>query len=240
YHEAFHQYIHYAVGDVAPHSWFNEGHGDYFAGHNYRSHKFRAAPFRWRTGIIANAIAQKTYVPLLDFLKYTQGEYYSNPGLCYAQGWSLVYFLREVERRRIKKYKKYWGVLDRYFEAIKRNVKTVKDKGLYGLEEPPPAPPGEEGEPKDPAAEQPVEAEPEPDPFAGLPVPPGLEKPFPGEHPRAGEKAARPTAEGNSETRSVVGPKITGVKSALDAAVDEAFRGIDLAQLEKDWINFSK
>ena len=32
YHEAFHQYIYYSVGNVAPHSWFNEGHGDYYAG----------------------------------------------------------------------------------------------------------------------------------------------------------------------------------------------------------------
>jgi len=56
YHEAFHQYIHYAVGDVAPHSWFNEGHGDYFAGHNYRGRKFKSDVFRWRTGIIANAL----------------------------------------------------------------------------------------------------------------------------------------------------------------------------------------
>ena len=32
YHEAFHQYIYYAVGEVAPHDWFNEGHGDYFSG----------------------------------------------------------------------------------------------------------------------------------------------------------------------------------------------------------------
>jgi len=32
FHEGFHQYVHFAVGDVSPHSWFNEGHGDYFAG----------------------------------------------------------------------------------------------------------------------------------------------------------------------------------------------------------------
>ena len=32
YHEAFHQFIFYSVGEVAPHSWFNEGHGDYFSG----------------------------------------------------------------------------------------------------------------------------------------------------------------------------------------------------------------
>jgi len=228
YHEAFHQYIHYAVGDVAPHSWFNEGHGDYFAGHNYRGRRFHAAPFRWRTGVIANAFSRKTYVPLEKFLKYTQGQYYANPGLCYAQGWSFVYFLREVERRKIRRYKKYWGLLDRYFEAIKRNVKSVKEKGLEGLNEPEPEP-----EPAGGDAEPP-----------SLPRLPGLEKPFPGEHPEAGagepeDGSGRTTAE----RRTVAGPRITGNRSALDAAIDDVFlnnRNIDIKELEKDWIEWSK
>jgi len=224
YHEAFHQYIHYAVGDVAPHSWFNEGHGDYFAGHNYVGGRFKADVFRWRTGVISNAIARETYVPLEQFLKYSQGQYYANASLCYAQGWSLVYFLREVERRRIRKYKKYWGLLDKYFDAIKRNVKSVKEKGLEGLNRRPPPRP-----------------EPDPEPKGGTDAPlpglPGLDGPFPGEHPDAG--AAEPE-DGGSSGRTVAGPQITGVRSALDAAVDEAFKGIDLEQLEKDWIEFSK
>jgi len=231
YHEAFHQYIHYAVGKVAPHSWFNEGHGDYYAGHNYRGKKFVADVFRWRTGIISNAIGQKTYVPLKEFLKYTQGQYYANAGLCYAQGWSLVYFLREVERRKIKRYKQYWGLLDRYFAAIKRNVKSVKEKGLEGLNRPPVAPPEEEPE---------LEAA-----APTLPRPPGLEKPFPGEHPLAGagdlpngSDSTKPKRR--SETKSVAGPQFRGVRGGLDAAVDEAFKGIDIEQLEKDWIKFSK
>jgi len=230
YHEAFHQYIHYAVGDVAPHSWFNEGHGDYYAGHNYRGGKFEADVFRWRTGIIANAIAQGSYVPLKNFLKYTQGEYYSNPSLCYAQGWSFIYFMREVERRKIKKYKQYWGVLDKYFDAIKANVKSVKEQGLEGLEETPPAP-----------AEETAETETKEKPT--LPRPPGLEEPFPGEHPLAGVGAdpENPEADQRSgETKTVAGPQIRGIQSGLDAAVDQAFKGIDLDQLEKDWIEFSK
>jgi hypothetical protein len=227
YHEAFHQYIHYAVGDVAPHSWFNEGHGDYFAGHNYSAGKFDSAPFRWRTGIIANALSTKTYVPLERFLKYTQGEYYSNPGLCYAQGWSFVYFLREAEQRKIRKYQKYWGLLDKYFDAIKRNVKTVKDEGLYGLEGQPTTPRPEEEEP------------------AGAPegpTVPGLEQPFPGENPLEGTGEGLPATDSRApgETKTVAGPEIKDVRSALDAAVDEAFRGIDLSELEKDWIEFSK
>jgi len=234
YHEAFHQYIHYAVGDVAPHSWFNEGHGDYFAGHDYVGGKFVPKPFRWRTGIIANALAQGTYVPLRDFLKYTQGEYYANPGLCYAQGWSLVYFLREVERRKIRKYEKYWGLLDRYFEAIKRNVKSVKDNAFEGMDEPPASPEGGdagEDEKQDP----------------GLPRLPGLEQPFPGEHPDAGAgqpggDASGAPGSGSKERRTVAGPVIRG-DNALDAAVDEVFlnnRKIDIEQLEKDWVEWSK
>ena len=39
--------------------------------------EFKADVFRWRTGIIANAIARESYVPLDKFLKYTQGEYYA-------------------------------------------------------------------------------------------------------------------------------------------------------------------
>ena len=48
YHEAFHQYIYYSVGKVAPHSWFNEGHGDYYAGARYADKKFTIRPFAWR------------------------------------------------------------------------------------------------------------------------------------------------------------------------------------------------
>ncbi|MDH3592056.1 MAG: hypothetical protein OER88_09265, partial [Planctomycetota bacterium] len=255
YHEAFHQYIHYAVGKVAPHSWFNEGHGDYFAGHNYRSGKFRSDVFRWRTGIIANALSRKTYVPLDKFLKYTQGEYYANPGLCYAQGWSFVYFLREVERRKIKKYKKYYGLLDRYFEAIKRNVKTVKEKAIEGLDEPPDGgggdgdggpdgePDGADGmDPLDPEADAATEEKDEAAEITGLPGLPGLDGPFPGEKPQTGA-APDPNAKPSESGRTVSGPRISGTKSALDAAADEVFlknRGIDIKQLEKDWIEFSK
>jgi hypothetical protein len=252
YHEAFHQYIHYAVGDVAPHSWFNEGHGDYFAGHDCVGGKFNAKPFRWRTGIIANALAQKTYVPLDKFLKYTQGEYYANPGLCYAQGWSLIYFLREVERKKVVKYKKYWGLLDRYFEAIKRNVKTVKEKAIEGLNDPPAPPEGGGAAPPEGEAPQPAEPGEGAPPVVkrgGLPGLPGLEQPFPGENPDAGAAPTGGAAAGpegaspGAERRTVAGPEITGEDSALNAAVDEVFlknRAIDIKELERDWVEWSK
>ena len=137
-----------------------------------------------------------------------------------------------MERRKIKKYSKYFGLLDKYFDAIKKNVQKVKDEGLQGLNpEPVPADPG-------PAEGPTVKNEPT------LPRPPGLEQPFPGEHPLAG--AGEPAGgeakseRRNGETKTVAGPQFRGIRGGLDAAVDQAFKGIDMAQLEKDWIEFSK
>jgi len=236
YHEAFHQYIHYAVGDVAPHSWFNEGHGDYFAGFDYKDGKFVPNVFRWRTGIIADALATRSYVPLDQFLKYTQGQYYANPGLCYAQGWSFIYFLREVERRKLKQYQKYFGLLDKYFAAIKANVKDVRENGLEGLSTPPPPPPEVAGGDSSAPYSEPGD---ESAPAAPPGLVPGLEVPFPGEHAAAGAPKRLESAAGETETSAGPG-KITSVQDALESGVDKAFEGIDLAQLEKDWIEFSK
>jgi hypothetical protein len=116
-HEAFHQYIFYSVGNVSPHSWFNEGHGDYFSGHNYGNNgRFVAKPFSWRTGVIKSALGSKTYVPLKQFVTYTQQQYYANGGPNYAQGWSLVWFLRQCKDPEWK------GILEAYFGALKGEV----------------------------------------------------------------------------------------------------------------------
>lgn len=51
YHEAFHQYIHYAIGEFQPHDWFNEGYGDYFSGAvvaNNTGRVLRVEPSSWR------------------------------------------------------------------------------------------------------------------------------------------------------------------------------------------------
>ena len=124
-HEAFHQYIFYAVGQVAPHSWFNEGHGDYFAGFDLKEGKFRPGKFDWRRKKIEKALRGRTHVPLDKFLKFSQAEYYRRGGNAseggdigqnYAQGWSLVWFLRTT------KEPKYQGILDRYFNTLKAAV----------------------------------------------------------------------------------------------------------------------
>ncbi|NUN52156.1 MAG: hypothetical protein HUU06_05135 [Planctomycetaceae bacterium] len=178
-HEAFHQYIFYSVGQVSPHSWFNEGHGDYFAGFDRKDGKYRPAKFEWRRKKIEEAIKGRRHVPLDKFLRFSQAEYYQRGGdpskggdvlQNYAQGWSLIWFLRTT------KEPKYQGILDRYFNTLKAAVTGWRT---------------------------------------------------------AEEEAAR--KENRKPLPSFLFPPELNAR-AMEEALKAGFDGIDLAELEKDWI----
>ncbi len=253
YHEAFHQYIYYSVGNVAPHSWFNEGHGDYYAGAKYKGGKFQIEPFDWRVGTIRGAIVtgprgvveekegrkvydgKGGYTPLDDFVRFTQGEYYSYPGISYAQGWSLIYFLREIVPKN-KKYREKWGnILTVYFDTLKAEVKKDKDfEGFRAGGGPAPDDDGGEGEgegdgedvedgdeapPTPPTGPAPKDGPDSPPADGG---PPPKDGPPPSDDPDATFNA--PMQQGGF-----------GPDAALKKAVDEAFKDVDWAELEAAW-----
>ncbi|HYC77139.1 MAG TPA: hypothetical protein VEI02_05875 [Planctomycetota bacterium] len=119
-HEAFHQYIYYCFGELSPHSWYNEGYGDYYAGSTFEGSRAIIKPFAWRKDVIKNAIRQKRHVPVKKLVRYSQAEYYSDAQLCYAQGWSLVYFLN----KGLPKKHPYANILPTYFKRL-RETKDV-------------------------------------------------------------------------------------------------------------------
>jgi hypothetical protein len=124
FHEAFHQYIHFAVGDVSPHSWFNEGHGDYFAGMSVKGGVIKFEPFDWRVDYLKSYIREKKdLIPLRSLLRYPQREYYSNAGLKYSQGWALIYYLRQVCKDQAAK-----ASLDTYFKFVADNIEAFRAK----------------------------------------------------------------------------------------------------------------
>jgi len=119
YHEAFHQYIYYACGEVAPHSWFNEGFGDYFSGCQIggggkRVDRIGVNP--WRCGMIKRTVDKADHVPLKEIVRYSQGQYYANPFVCYAEGWSLIYFLRES--KVVARNPKWKEIIPTYFKTL--------------------------------------------------------------------------------------------------------------------------
>lgn len=118
YHEAFHQYIHYSTGELPPHSWFNEGHGDFFSGARVKDGKVRGiGPNPWRAEYIQLVVAARKQVPWHDILYFEQKDYYANPGICYAQGWAMVYFLRTSPV--VAKNPTWARILPTYFDTLK-------------------------------------------------------------------------------------------------------------------------
>ncbi|GAB4142447.1 MAG: hypothetical protein Fur0037_09630 [Planctomycetota bacterium] len=124
YHEAFHQYIHYAVGDVSPHSWFNEGHGDFFAGMKVRGSSIKFDTFDWRVDYLKQHLREKRdLIPLRTLIRLPQSEYYTNAGLKYSEGWALIYYLRNVTRRKSEQ-----KILDIYFNYLADHVEAFRAK----------------------------------------------------------------------------------------------------------------
>jgi hypothetical protein len=125
FHEGFHQYIHFAVGDVSPHSWFNEGHGDYFAGLVVQGNAIsKVNTFKWRVDYLKQHLGGKNdLIPLRSLLRYPQREYYANAGLKYSQGWAVIYYLRNVSKNKAHKQ-----ALDTYFSYLADNVTAFRSK----------------------------------------------------------------------------------------------------------------
>jgi hypothetical protein len=135
-HEAFHQYIYYFYGNIAPHSWYNEGTGDFYSGYEYdrKRKRFELTENPWRIRGIQEMLRQGVaspekkdfgYVPLKELVRWTQPQYYgANPvGLpgykVYAEGWSLIYFLRTGAKNKAKGWDPAWGtILDRYLDTL--------------------------------------------------------------------------------------------------------------------------
>ncbi|MBI3819994.1 MAG: hypothetical protein HY286_14960 [Planctomycetes bacterium] len=144
-HEAFHQFIHYKFGQVDPHSWYNEGTGDYYAGYRYQQGgKYKLSTLgHWAGGldrveIIKDAVKKGISVPLEKLLRFSQGEYYNGPStgqsysfglLCYSEGWSLIYFLRQGKALGHTPWKPEWEkILKDYFDVL--NETKDRDKAV--------------------------------------------------------------------------------------------------------------
>jgi len=128
YHEAFHQYIHYAIGEFSPHDWFNEGYGDYFSGaalSDNTSRVLRIDPSPWRIHLAKDMCEfGDGFVPLATLLKAERAEFYnrSRAGNYYAAAWSFVYFLKHS--KEVAEHELWSKLLDVYLAEIKVAYRT--------------------------------------------------------------------------------------------------------------------
>ena len=177
-------------------------------------------PNRLGTGVIAPFDRSKHgYTPLDRITAFTQGQYYSYPDVCYAEGWSLVYFLRELVPKNPKWNAKWGKILETYFGVLQGTATppaiTPKPKPVA-----PPEEPGmTDGGMDDPGMDTPAPADP------GMDGPTG---PSMGDDPLPGEGSD--TMPSGFTMPTDFGPGGGNLKKALE----EAFKGFTPA----DWKEF--
>lgn len=111
YHEATHQFIAKVLGPRRAPTWVNEGLAVYMEHSQWSRDKLKIGviPEKRLAGLQA-AIRAGKHIPLAELVKRGPETY---DGVCYAEGWSLVYFLVHANRGA---YAKRFGS---YFRLLK-------------------------------------------------------------------------------------------------------------------------
>lgn len=126
-HEAFHQYIHFLLG-CPPSTWFDEGHADYVGGGEFAGKRFKIKQNIGRRGTIQSAIVNGSFVPIKKLVYMTKEQYYAQPGLCYAEGWSFVYFLLQGRKNGAKMKKEWESIPNRYLDHFRDAFAALEEK----------------------------------------------------------------------------------------------------------------
>jgi len=129
-HEGFHQYCHFLFDRSEAHRWFDEGSGDYYGAFKLQGSKLKPDDDMKgglsRVPEIKQMIKDHTYKPLSQHIRFSHSEWQtqgpSNVS-CYAQSFSIIYFLREGARGKVSK--KYWK--DEYADIIPNYIRTLND-----------------------------------------------------------------------------------------------------------------
>ena len=133
HHEAFHQYIFYALNNTSPPAWFNEGHADLFASVKVTGSKVKVEEDGYHLRNLAPYFRSKR-LSIDTLVKSSYGQFYANKDINYSFAWSLVYFLRKGgEQYESKGYDKILGKC--LTELTKsRNMDLASEKAFEGID----------------------------------------------------------------------------------------------------------
>jgi len=133
HHEAFHQYIFYALNQIQTPAWFNEGHADLFAAVKVSgsSVKITEDGNHLRT---LDKFFKSGKVNLQRHINASYQEFYANKDLNYPLAWSVVYFLRKGGAQY--KAKGYDKILDKLMKELvtTKSVQKANEKAFYGID----------------------------------------------------------------------------------------------------------
>jgi len=134
-HESFHQYCHFLFDQAEAHRWFDEGHGDYYGGLEFKTSRpkitTRMPAGLNRLDVIREMVREGSYKPIKDHVNFdhrswqTQGP--TNVS-CYGQSWSIVYYLRQGAEGNVPRKvwkKEYADIIPNYVRVLSEGYRAA-------------------------------------------------------------------------------------------------------------------
>lgn len=137
YHEAFHQYLFYALDRAEASAWFNEGHAALFETVEIRSRGARILQDDAKVAYLQQLLKERelTVAEILglsydDFYAPTQAQRVNH----YVMAWGFVYYLRLGATKDAREG--YAGILDGYLDALRetRDAAEATRRAFAGID----------------------------------------------------------------------------------------------------------
>lgn len=122
YHEAFHQYLFYAMDMIETAPWFNEGFATFYEGAELGRSEFRLHEVEKYAGTLEEMVKAGP-LPVARFLMIDYDEFYQRSTgneerrrQHYALGWGLIYYLKKAAP--LEPENQYEEIIGRYLHAL--------------------------------------------------------------------------------------------------------------------------
>ena len=135
FHEAFHQYLFYALDEIPTSPWFNEGHAVFFQYAKINERKLEVHENEMMANMLTSISPAKVNIQRLLHLSYEQ--FYAKDKKAlesnYVLAWALVYYLRKGAP--LERPSSYAQVLEEYLRAVisTRDMNQATDMAFEGI-----------------------------------------------------------------------------------------------------------
>jgi hypothetical protein len=131
YHEAFHQYLHYAYDGLETSIWFNEGMAEFFEQADLSSSTFNISESDKNAKVI-DALVQADALQFDNLLRLSHRQFYSGTNYTvkvnYATAWALCYFLQKgIAQDKHSRYRLIMPTYVRTLWKTKDHVKATRE-----------------------------------------------------------------------------------------------------------------
>lgn len=136
YHEACHQFVHHTASALSPHSWYDEGTAEFYAGSVLeRGRVVEIAGLTDRERYLRSQLVTGELPPLEGLLRMTQEQFYADANVNYSMGYAFVRFLRTSSAAQ--RTRGWSDFLERYFEELRTRWRLeAEGLALSGLSGP--------------------------------------------------------------------------------------------------------